>query len=109
MTTTAQTDAGFSSQRNIALGGVALGLAVLGVGVWWYRRPDSEYLFDVEDETEASYDHLVTQIALLDDAHDQGEINSSDYISQRAKMVRQAKAILTQSSEQDGAGPSPSY
>ncbi|GMQ78768.1 MAG: hypothetical protein BMS9Abin02_1303 [Anaerolineae bacterium] len=109
MTTTAQTDARFSSQKNLALGGVALGLVVLGVGVWWYRRPDPEDLFDVEDKSEASYDQLLTQIALLDEAHDRGEINSSDYISQRATMVQQAKAILAPSSEQDEASPSPSY
>jgi hypothetical protein len=109
MTTTAQTDAGSSSQRNLALGGAALGMALLGVGVWWYRRPNSEDPFDVEDESEASYDHLVTKIALLDAAHDRGEISGSEYDKQREQMVRQARTVLAGSPEQDAASPSPSY
>jgi hypothetical protein len=109
MTTTAQTDAGFSSQRNLALGGAALGLALLGVGVWWYLRPNSEDPFDVEDESKASYDQLVTKIAQLDEAYDRGELIDSDYAKQREKMVRQARTVLAETPEQDVASPSPSY
>jgi hypothetical protein len=109
MMTTAQTDAGFSSQRNIALGGVALGLAVLGVGVWWYRRPEPSETEEAVDEAGASYDHLVTQIALLDKARARGEINGTEYGRQREQMVRQARALLTQSPEQGAASPSHSY
>jgi hypothetical protein len=52
---------------------------------------------------------LVTQIARLDEAHDRGDINGSDYARQRAQMVRQATDLLARSPEQDATSPSPSY
>jgi hypothetical protein len=104
-----ETDAGLSSKKELALGGATLGLALMAVGVWWYRRPEPKEVEEAEDEPEASFDQLVTQIARLDEAHDRGEINGSDYARRRAQMVRQATNLLARSSEQDATSPSPSY
>jgi hypothetical protein len=105
----AQNDTGSSSKRALALGGAALGLALMAVGVWWYRLSEPAETEEAEDEPDASYDHLVTQIALLDEARDRGEINGSEYDRQREQMVQQAKALLARSPEQNTASPSPSY
>ncbi|HET6444263.1 MAG TPA: hypothetical protein VFI27_06745 [candidate division Zixibacteria bacterium] len=103
------TNTGFSSKKGLALGGVTLGLALMAVGVWWYRRPEPEEKEEAEGELEGIYDHLVTQIALLDEARDRSEINRSEYEKRREQMVRQAKSLLEQATDQDTASPSPSY
>ncbi|MGB3717754.1 MAG: hypothetical protein WA996_25305 [Candidatus Promineifilaceae bacterium] len=107
----AETDAGSASRKGLALGGAALGLALMAVGVWWYRRPEPEpeVVEKVEDESGTRFDHLVTQIAILDKARDRGDINKTEYDIQREQMVRQAKALLAPSPAQDAASPSPSY
>lgn len=102
-------DTGFSSKKGLALGGAILGLALMAVGVWWFRRPEPEGTEEAEDEPKASFDQLVTQIALLDEAYDRGEIKASAYARQRAQMVRKATDLLAQSSDQDATSPSPSY
>jgi hypothetical protein len=79
------------------------------VGVWWYLRPDPVAVQEVDEVTAVDYDELVTQIAVLDEAHDQGEINGSDYTRYRAQLVRQATALMPRSPEEDAASPSPSY
>jgi hypothetical protein len=106
MASEVETGAGFSSKKGLALGGAALGLALMAVGVWWYRRPEPEEIEEEEDGPEASFDQLVTQIARLDEAHDRGDINGSDYARQRAQMVRQATDLLARSTEQDATSPS---
>ncbi len=95
--------------KTLALVGVALGLVLMIVGVWWYRRSDSEEAQEPQDLPEADYDQLVTRIALLDEAHDRGEINGSDYVRKRAQMVGQATVLIARESEEDVASPSPSY
>lgn len=109
MVSEAETDTGSSSKKGLALGGAALGLALMAVGVWWYRRPEPEGIEEAEDEPKVGFDQLVTQIALLDEAHDRGEINRSDYARQRAQMVRQATDLLARPPEQDATSPLPSY
>jgi hypothetical protein len=97
------------TRRGLALGGAALGLALMAVGVWWYRRPVPVEMEKAQDESETSFDHLVTQIALLDEAHDRGEIHGSEYSRQRAQMVQRARVLMEPSAEQDAASTAPSY
>ena len=91
-------------------------LAVVSFAYWQFmsavENPDEAALPETIaglSLSQASYDHLVTQIALLDEARDRGEINGSEYDRQREQMVQQAKALLAQPPEQDAASPSPSY
>ena len=85
--------------KTLALVGVALGLVLMIVGLWWYLRPDPVAVQEMEEVAAADYDELVTQIAILDEAHDQGKINGSTYARYRAQLLRQATALMPRSSE----------
>lgn len=78
----------------LALGGILLGLAIIGVGVWWYRRPLAE-----EEEFPEAFDDIVQEIALLDAAYDEQEIDDEAYRLQRAALREQAQAALAQSGD----------
>ncbi len=82
-----------SGQQGLAVGGIVLGLALIGVGLWWYSRsrqtePEPEELFPEE------FEEIVAQIAQLDEAHEQQEISDELYQTQRAALREQARAIL---------------
>ncbi len=90
----AETVTGSSSKRALALSGVVLGLALMGVGVWWYRRPELEDTEEAVDEPIDNYDDLVTRIALLDEARDRDEISESEYGREREQMIQRAKVLF---------------
>lgn len=80
------------SRLGIAVGGAALGLALLVVGVWWYRRLE---IVPVEMPSGAAFDELVTEIAALDEAHERGELDGAEFRTQRAALVQRAKGALS--------------
>lgn len=82
------------SSQGLAIGGIVLGLAVIGVGLWWYRRP-----LDEEEELPEAFDDIVQEIAMLDAAHDGQEIDDETYQLQRATLREQARAALAQSGD----------
>ncbi|MFQ5433867.1 MAG: hypothetical protein ACE5FD_03235 [Anaerolineae bacterium] len=83
------------SQAAIAIGIVVLGLAFIGVGFWWYRQPDeAEELEAPVDDVD--FKELVTQIALLDEAHDRGEIAYDVYEAQRSALRHQAQLAMAE-------------
>ncbi|HID54280.1 MAG TPA: hypothetical protein EYP41_19855 [Anaerolineae bacterium] len=80
-----------SGQQGFAVGGIVLGLALIGVGLWWYlrlRQPEPEETFPEE------FEEIVEQIAQLDEAHEQQEINDEQYQTQRDILREQAREIL---------------
>lgn len=84
-----------NSNLGLGIGGVVLGLALVGVGVWWWRKPQGDDLGDTEvGEEEASFEHALTEIALLDEAFERGEIPEEGYHDQRARLIRQVKGDL---------------
>ncbi|HZD55793.1 MAG TPA: hypothetical protein VE136_03665 [Anaerolineales bacterium] len=84
-----------STNLGLGIGGIVLGLALVGVGVWWWRKPQEDELEDVEaGEEEAAFEHTLTEIALLDEAFERGEIPEEGYRDQRARLIRQVKGDL---------------
>ena len=81
----------------LALGGVILGLTMVGVGVWWWRRPDEQEIVDDGDETadlrteNYNFDTIVAQIVGLDEAYEQGLIEGPEHQRQRRELLLEAK------------------
>jgi cbb3-type cytochrome oxidase subunit 3 len=84
------------SQSAIAIGVVVLGLAFMGVGYWWYRQPDEEAADDEMVAEDLGFKELVTQIALLDEAHDRGEIEQGVYEEERAALYYRAQLTVAE-------------
>ncbi|MFH1906085.1 MAG: hypothetical protein ABIL11_01665 [Chloroflexota bacterium] len=86
----------------LALGGILLGLAMIGVGIWWWRRPeddtDEETAMDIPS-SERTLDDVISEIARLDDSHERGEVDEKEYRLQRARLRGEAKALLDRSEE----------
>jgi len=67
---------GFS--QGIAVGGSLLGLALLGVGVWWWRKS--------EEHTGMGFDDIFFELEQLDKAYARGEILEEEYQETRAGL-----------------------
>lgn len=80
----------------IAVGVGALGLALVGIGAWWYRRPARKS--DDGPVGSSRTDALIQAIADLDDAFDAGEIEAREHQRQRAKL----KSKLVRLMEEEG-------
>ena len=85
-----------TSQSTIAIGVVVLGLAFIGVGYWWYRQPNDETEIIETPVDELSFKELVTEIALLDEAHDRGEIEHDIYELKRSALHHQAQLTMAE-------------
>lgn len=81
--------------NNLIAGGAAfLGFALLGAGVWWWRRSDQ-----VEDDEatppigEPTLDDVITEIALLDETYEAKGLGSEEYQNQRKALLQKAKGL----------------
>lgn len=63
----------------IAVGGSLLGLALLGVGVWWWRRSK-------DDNTELTSEEIIIELEQLDEAYARGEVSEEAYRETRAEL-----------------------
>ena len=79
----------------LALGGVILGLTMVGVGFWWWRKPEERILMENEtaspDIEYSTFDDIITQIVRLDEANEQGMIEPEEHKRQRQKLMLIAK------------------
>ena len=78
----------------IPIAGGLLGVALIAVGVWWWRRGGK-----IEAEPEGvvrgdDWSGVLHAIAALDEAHERDEVPEEAYQSRRAELRAQAKAIL---------------
>lgn len=86
-----------NTNTSIAIGAAFLGFAVLGMGIWWWRRPD-----DADEETaeqadaEMDLDQTINEIALLDQTRKKGEIDEQAYRQLREVLRKKAKTLLDQ-------------
>jgi hypothetical protein len=79
----------------LALGGVILGLTMVGVGFWWWRKPEERVLIENEiaslDRGHSTFDDIITEIVYLDEANEQGMIEPEEHKRQRQKLMLIAK------------------
>lgn len=68
---------------------IVLGVLLLALALWLHRRPP--FVEAPESLGTASFDALVTEIALLDEAHEAGQINENDYHRRRSLLFAQAQ------------------
>ncbi len=94
-----------SSNTNLAVGLGALGVAVLGVGVWLFRRSNTQLPEEEDDEEETDdsidpsvdemdADTLMDAIITLDDHYKAGELPEEAYLQRRAVLKEQLKKKL---------------
>lgn len=83
-----------TSKIGIGIGGLVLGLALIGVGIWWWRKPQDDDVEDIEVGEESEFEDALKEIALLDQAFERGEIPEEGYFDRRARLIRQIKAGL---------------
>ncbi len=77
----------------IAIGGLIIGLMLVVIGIWRFKRPEpSLAVADAADES--AYKDLLTQIARLDDAQERGEVDEAIYQTRRAELFQQARALI---------------
>jgi hypothetical protein len=86
-----------TSRQGLAVGGIVLGLTLVGVGIWWFRKPEEEG-FDLleEDSRGQSMDEIIQAIVGLEQAHEQGELEEEEYQRQRGELRQRAKALLAE-------------
>ena len=86
-----------SSNNLIAAGAAFMGFAIIGVGVWWWRKPE-ETQTEEEDASaqsdEPTLDTLIAEIALLDEAHEQNRLSSEEHQRQRQELMQKARSLL---------------
>ena len=75
-----------TSATGLAVGLGALAVALLGVGVWLYRRPATV-------DPAARREELLAALAELDAAYAAGDLAQADYVAERAELMAELKSI----------------
>ncbi len=91
-----------ANRWGIPVAGGILGLAMIGAGVWLWRRsrmPEEEAAAQPHPENEWS--NVLQRIAGLDEAHERGEVPEAEFQSRRAELRAQATVILRAKEEKD--------
>jgi len=85
---------GSNTKNSIAIGAAFFGFAIIGVGIWWWRKSDANQ--DDEDihVSATTLDGLILEIAKLDDEYAQGRLSEDAYQRLRQNLKRQAKRLL---------------
>lgn len=86
-----------NSNTPIAVGAAFVGFALIGAGIWWWRRPaDVNEEIDNQPDAETNFDGTINEIARLDQAHEKGEIDEQEYRQSREALRKKAKTLLEQ-------------
>ena len=89
-----------NSQQNIVYGALALGLVLIGAGVWFYlrdRNEEDDYEDDDYEDDSVEYDDadkLMDAIIALDDAYRAGDISEEVYKKRRGSLKEQLKQLV---------------
>lgn len=71
---------------------IALGVLLLGLAVWLYIRPQRPA--ETAQPAGATFDAVVQEIALLDQAHDRGRLADANYERRRGYLFQEARRLL---------------
>ncbi len=82
--------ASITPQLGLVIGGIVLGIALIGFGLWWYRVGGRRSGFE---EVEAHED-VLKEIAALDDEHAEGKITEAAYRKKRDELKRRALELM---------------
>ncbi|MEO8354754.1 MAG: hypothetical protein ABI621_02465 [Chloroflexota bacterium] len=87
--------AGNNTSNLFAVGAAFLGFAVIGLGIWWWRLSDQ--VKEGENSPPLSdapmLDELITEVALLDETHEQKGISAEEYRLKRRALLERAKQL----------------
>ncbi|RLD06625.1 MAG: hypothetical protein DRI32_02260 [Chloroflexi bacterium] len=88
-----------NSQQNIVYGALALGLVLIGAGVWFYLRDRNEDDYEDDDYEDDSVeyddaDKLMDAIIALDDAYRTGDISEEVYRKRRGTLKEELKKLV---------------
>ncbi len=86
-----------NKEKAIAMGTAFLGFALLGLGIWWWRRPEDTALQEAESSIqsgEPTLDDLIAEIARLDETYAQQGLGVEEYQNQRQRLMQRAKHLL---------------
>ncbi len=77
----------------VAIGGIIIGLVLAAFGIWYFRRPDP-VLASIEPSDDSSFKGILSQIAMLDESHEQGEMDADTYQARRAELMQTARTLM---------------
>lgn len=83
-----------SSVPPLAMGVAVLGLALMGFGIWWWRKPDNFQRADNEQSDDTPLDDLILEIAQLDEKHEQGQLDAEEHQRLRRELMERARRLL---------------
>jgi hypothetical protein len=84
-----------STNNPITIGVGLLGIAIIGAGVWWWRKSESAPDEEISDKSdEQTLDELIAEIARLDETYEQQELSSEEYQNKRQALMQQAKQLM---------------
>ena len=82
----------------IVFGGLVIGLALIATGLWRFRRTGRSIAIA---SAEWDYEAVLTQIALLDEARERGEVDEGMHRTRRAALFEQAKCLIEREKQPD--------
>jgi hypothetical protein len=80
--------------NNLVVFGVAfLGFAVIGAGIWWWRKANDEPEDETHSPSESTFDELINEIAILDETYEQRGLSDEQYQEERRGLLQRAKRL----------------
>ncbi len=79
---------------SLAIGAGVLGIALLLVGNWWFRRGAPVAPRQMSPETAPTKGTLLREIARLDEAFGAGSLEEAEYLNQRELLKRRALELM---------------
>jgi hypothetical protein len=80
----------------LAIVAAFLGLAVIGMGLWWWRKSDSSQVYEKETSPQTNrttFDDLINEIALLDETYETRGLSVEEYQTRRKALLQKAKRL----------------
>lgn len=89
-------------RQNLLIGLGSLGLVLIGVGIWFYRRLNQDELTASSDpQPENDQQQVLDSIIALDDLYQAEEITEEEYQTRRAELKKQLKDLLELEEKQE--------